>query len=73
MFYYIDLNGTIESYYSNREDAVASFKSLHASLPVYGGDAYGLHHYDGKQDDLLTCSEAEWDADWEAAHPEYWE
>jgi hypothetical protein len=76
MFYYIDLNGVIDSYYSDREDAVASFKALHASLKPNGSEAYGLHRYDKTsylQDVLLTCSESEWEAEWEEAHPEAWD
>lgn len=73
MFYYIDFNGIVDSYYSNREDAVASFKALHASLRPNGKDAYGIHSCDSEGDHLLTCSENEWEADWWEAHPDYWD
>ena len=74
MFYYIDFNGAVDSCYSNREDAVVSFKSLHATLRPNGKDAYGLHSCDGESDRLLTCSEDEWEADWwEAHHGDNWD
>ena len=65
--YYIDRNGEIIAYYHTRECAMVDFMALHQMVEPWSGRTYGLHDCHGH---LLTCSEEEWEADWEAAHPE---
>lgn len=56
---FIDLNNTIIAYYADPEEARKAFALLHATLPAFGRNAYGLHI----EDRLETCSEMEWDAE----------
>lgn len=66
--YYIDLNGEIIATFTAETAARLCFKALHG-LGVRR-NAYGLHEVTANVDRLVTCSEEEWEADWEATHPE---
>ena len=69
--YYIDLNGEIIAIFTAETAARLCFKALH-KLGVKR-NAYGLHFVNNGTDKLLTCSEIEWEAEWEAAHAENWD
>ena len=66
---YIDLNGDLFATCPSESAARATFKALHEAETPWSGKAYGLH----LNGELVTCSEMEWEAEWEAAHPENWD
>ena len=69
--YYIDLNGETIATFTAETAARLCFKALHG-LGVRR-NAYGLHEVKDGADHLLTCSELEWEAEYEAAHPDLWD
>ena len=69
--YYIDRNGEIIATFTAETAARLCFKVLDG-LGVRR-NAYGLHLISNGTDRLLTCSEMEREAEWEATHPENWD
>lgn len=69
--YYIDRNGEMIATFTAETAARLCFKALDG-LGVRR-NAYGLHLISNGTDRLLTCSEMEREAEWEATHPENWD